>query len=195
MKKKLVRIVSLVLCLVAICSLCASAYAAGNSYPSLSETNYCEFIAPRRITVYRDKGCNTPGTCSPAASYNAFISAGDKCYMYKIASTYIKVNYPIDGGGRKTGYIKRSAFAEYEFLSSPLYVFKSVGSVKTYDRENSKQQYGSIYKKDTVYYCGIEYDGLMMPPDRVPVIYPARSGNRGYKYAWISDSDFRRIMG
>jgi len=194
MKKKLVRIVSLVLCLVAISALCVNAYAA-YSYPSLSESNYCEFIADDDIPVYQYSTCrdNERGTCSPNAHYNsACIYAGDDCRIYKITSKYIKVNYPIDGGGRRTGYIRREALDNYLELDQPYYVFKSRGKVTThYFVGGWFKEYGYTEKNDTIYCCKKAKNPRA--DEWIPIMYTAKSGNRGYKLGWVTGSDYLKI--
>ena len=184
-KNKLVKLVSLVLCMIFLFSLSTNVYAA--SMPSLSTTNYCEFISPRKIPVYRNQGCTTPGTCSPAKSYSAYIAKGDKCYAYQIGSSYIKVNYPTSSG-RKTGYIKRNAISDI-FPWNPSYSFVSRGKINTYTIDGT--WYGYTEKNDRVICCRVELGG---GPTWFPIIYTARSGNRGYKAGWVRLSDYQKIM-
>lgn len=169
-----------------------SAFAAGSyypSYPSLSETNYCEFISTNKITVYRDKGCNTPGTCSPSKSYSAYIAKGDKCYIYQIASSYIKVNYP-SISGRSTGYIKRSALADNVLPMNPCYAFTSRGKINTYKTAGGAV-YGSTAKNDYVVCCRESLGG---GPYWFTIMYTAKSGNRGYKLGWVYLNDYKKIL-
>ncbi len=95
--KKLISIILLVV-LVMPLALSISASAASEKY-----------VATAKINVYRYSSCRTRGTCSPAKSYNASISAGDDCYIYKVTSSYVQVNYPTSSG-RRTGYITRSDY-------------------------------------------------------------------------------------
>ncbi len=96
MKKKISIIMALVLMLSTILSI--NVFAASDT-----------FIATAQINVYRDSNCKTRGTSNPAKSYNAYISKGDKVYVYQLSSTSAKINYPTSSG-RKTGYIKRNDY-------------------------------------------------------------------------------------
>lgn len=189
MKKKLKGFVTLALCMILFFSLSANVYAGwySPSMPALSSTNYCEFISPRTIAVYRDEGCNTRGTCSPAKSYSASISKGDKCYAYKINWSSIQVNYPTSSG-RRTGYIRRSDISDI-FSWHPSYGFTSRGKINTYTADG--KWYGYTEKNDTVVCCREELGG---GPLWFAIIYTARSGNRGYKAGWVSLDDYKRIM-
>ncbi len=97
MKKKL----SLVLALVLMLSTVLSAI------PVFAESDI--YIAKSEIKVYRNSSCKTRGTCSPAKSYNAYVSAGDDVNLQKLTSSYAKIDYPTTSG-RRTGYIKRNDF-------------------------------------------------------------------------------------
>lgn len=155
-----------------------SAALAAGSWPSLSSSKYCEFVAERDINVYRDSDCSTRGTSSPEKSYNASISEDDTCRALKITSSYVKVQYPTSSGYR-TGYIKRSALFN---TSSPTDVVTSKGQVKTYTAPGGSS-YGSVYKGDTVYVCGTS-------GSYTAVIYEAKSGDRAYKLGYVKTSSF-----
>jgi hypothetical protein len=189
--KKLTKITLLVLCLVTLFS-CVTAYASSgwypNSYPSLSKNNYCEFISHKKVLVYRNTGCTTPGTCSPAESYSAYIAKGDKCYIYRITSSYIQINYP-SRSGRSTGYVKRSDLSDI-LPTIPCYAFISNGKANTYKNARG-EVYGYTEKNDTVYCCE-EY--LCCCPLWLPIMYTAKSGNRGYKLGWVKSDDYHKIM-
>lgn len=189
MKKKLMAFVSLVLCVTFFFSLSVDVYAGWYepSMPALSSTNYCEFISPWKITVYRDAACSTPGTCSPAQSYGAYISEGDKCYAYQINGSSIQVNYPTSSG-RRTGYIRRSDISDI-FPWNPSYGFTSRGKINTYTLYG--EWYGYTEKNDTVICCRPELGG---GPTWFAIIYTAKSGNRGYKAGWVNLEDYQKIM-
>ena len=190
MKRKLLVFVSMVLCMAFVFSLSVDVFAGwyDPSMPSLSSTNYCEFISPRSIAVFRDKACNTRGTCSPAKSYStASIAKGDKCYAYEISESSIKVNYPTSSG-RRTGYIRRSDISDI-FSMKCSYGFISQGKINVYTVDGI--WYGYTEKNDTIICCWPYLDGC---PNRLPIIYTAKSGNRGYKAGWVSLSDYHRIL-
>ena len=171
------RVISLVLALVACVSLFGGAAMQANaavSWPSLSSSAYCEFTAAKQINVYRDSGLGTRGTSSPAKSYNAYISKGDVCKIYKITSSYIQVSYPTSSGNR-TGYIKRS---DVFGVSAPGRSYKASAKQTTYVTAGGAS-YGYIASGDTVYECGSS-SGYTC------VIYTAKSGSRAYKMGWIA---------
>ncbi len=176
------RIFALFLVLVTLCStLAVPALAA--SWPSLSSSRYCEMRAPGKISVYRDSGLRTRGTSSPAKSYNASISQNDKIYIYKITGSYAQVNYPTSSG-RRTGYVKTSTLFG---VSSPSRVISSKAKVTTCWYASSSSQAGYVAAKDTVYKLGTTKNGYVL------VIYPAASGSRAYKAAFVTKADYQKM--
>lgn len=147
-------------------------------FPTLSSSAYCEFKASKQINVYKDTALKTRGTSSPSKKYNAYISKNDVCYIYKITSSYIQVNYPTSSG-RKTGYIKRSDLIS-EF--NPTEKAVSCASATVYASAGEKK-YGTVVKGDTVYACGSK-NGY------TAVIYTAKSGKRAYKLGWVTNYDY-----
>ena len=105
--KTIKGIISISLVLITLFSTFAFAASAATSYPEFSTSSYCEFTASKTINVYRNSSLTTRGTCSPAKSYNAYISSGDVCKIYKISSSYIQLAYPTSSG-YKTAYARRS---------------------------------------------------------------------------------------
>ena len=173
------KIISILLALVTVtaCVGMISASAA-TSWPSLSQSNYCEFTAAGTIPVYRNSNCSTRGTSSPAKSYNAYIDPGDVCRIYSISSSSVLLAYPTSSGMR-TGYVKRSAVLG---VSAPTEKITSKGTAYTYATAGGKS-WGYVERNDSVYRCGTS-NGY------VAVIYTARSGNRGFKYAYVTSSDY-----
>lgn len=178
MKKKLLSILTLSLMLVSL--FCISVSAA--SFPSLSASAYCEFKASKQINVYKDTALKTRGTSSPSKKYNASISKNDVCYIYKITSSYIQVNYPTSSG-RKTGYIKRSDLIG---VASPTEQVTSNGKATTYVSAGGTS-YGNTAKNDKVFACGTS-------GGYTAVIYTAKSGKRAYKFGWVTTNDYNSII-
>lgn len=161
--------------------LSANVFAATN-YPSASANGYIEFKAQQSINVYKDTACKTRGTSSPSKKYNASVAAGDVCYIYKITSSYIQLNYPTSSG-RRTGYIKRSDLLKK--ASAEEYVSSAKASVTVYKADGNSY----IEKGDKVWRVDAKkgYDGYRA------VIYDAKSGKRAYKMGYVTQSDFEKI--
>lgn len=177
------RLFALFLALITLCSsLVVPALAA--SWPSLSSSRYCEMRAPGTIPVYRNSELSTRGTSSPAKSYNASISKNDTIYIYKVTGTYAQVNYPTSSG-RRTGYVKTSALLG---VSAPSQVISSKAKITTYWYASSSSQAGYVEANDTVYKLGITNSGYVM------VIYPAVSGSRAYKAAFVTKADYEKMV-
>jgi len=170
MKKLTSLILVLIMCMTALLSINVSAA----SYPSLSSSKYCEFTAAKKMTVYVDSNVKTPGTSSPYKKYDAYIAKNDKCYIYKITSSYAQVNYPTSSG-RKTGYIRTQDLLGGKI--NPTDSFTAKKTVNTYKYKNGEKS-GYYEYGDTVYnLSGVNYD----------VIYTAKSGNRAYKLAYVGN--------
>lgn len=179
MKKKVSVLMALLLMLSTIFSV--NVFAA-ISYPTISSSKYIEFKAQQNINVYKDTACKTRGTSSPSKAYNASISNGDVCYIYKITSSYIQVNYPTSSG-RKTGYIKRSDL--FDKTAPEEYISSAKASVTIYKAEGTSY----IEKGDKVWRVDPKkgYTGYRA------VIYEAKSGNRAYKMGYITLDDLEKI--
>ena len=169
--------------LITLCST-LSVPALAASWPGFSSSRYCEMRAPATIPVYRDSGLRTRGTSYPAKSYNASISRNDKIYIYKVTGSYAQVNYPT-GSGRRTGYVKTSALFG---VSYPSQVISSKAKVITYWYASSSTQAGYVTAKDTVYKLGTTKSGYVL------VIYPAASGSRAYKAAFVTKADYEKMV-
>lgn len=179
MKRKLSLLLALVLMLSAIFSV--NVFAA-TSYPSISSSKYIEFKAQNSINVYKDTSCKTRGTSSPSKAYNASIATGDVCYIYKITSSYIQVNYPTSSG-RRTGYIKRGDL--FTKTAPEEYISSAKASATIYKANGNSY----IEKGDKVWRVNPKkgYNGYYA------VIYEAKSGNRAYKMGYITSNDFEKI--
>jgi hypothetical protein len=176
------RIISLLLVLILTFSTIFSINVFAVSYPSISSSKYVEFKAQQNIDVYKDTACKTRGTSSPSKKYNASISSGDVCYIYKIEKNYIQVNYPTSSG-RRTGYIKRNALFD---KTAPIdYTSSSNAKVNIY--KSSSGSY--VAKGDKVWVVDTkkEYSGYQA------VIYEAKSGKRAYKLGYVKTNDLEKI--
>jgi len=126
-----------------------------NSYPALTSSAYCEFKAAKKITVYVDADFSKKGTSNPYKQYDAYISKNDVCYIYKINSDYIQVNYPTSSG-RRTGYIRTK-----DLLGSNVNPGEAVISnnkVSTLEYKNGNT-YGYYEPGDKVYkISGVNYN-------------------------------------
>lgn len=179
MKRKISLFLTLVLMFSTLLSV--NVFAA-TSYPSASASGYIEFKAQQAINVYKDTACKTRGTSSPAKKYNASVASGDVCYIYKITSSYIQVNYPTSSG-RRTGYIKRSDL--FDKTAPEEYISSAQTSVTVYKADGNSY----IEKGDKVWRVDPkkEYSGYRA------VIYDAKSGKRAYKMGYVTQSDFEKI--
>lgn len=156
---------------------------AKEGYPTISSSKYIEFTAQQNINVYKDTACKTRGTSNPTKKYNASISKNDVCYIYKIASSYIQVNYPTSSG-RRTGYIKRSDLFD---KTKPVdYIESSGHKVKIYKTKNG----GYVAKDDEVWVVDTknDYEGYRA------VIYEAKSGKRAYKMGYVTLKGLENII-
>ena len=176
--KKFVAIILSVITLLTIGAPALSVSAA-ESWPSLSKSSYCEFIAEKKINVYCDSACKTSGTSSPKKAYNAYIAQNDVCKIYKITSSYVYLAYPTSSG-YKCGYIKRSALFN---VSAPSESVKSKGKVTTYKSASTSSEYGYVAKGDKVYKVGTS-------GNYTRIIYQAASGNRAYKLGYVTTSKY-----
>lgn len=149
------------------------------AFPSLSESTYCETVAPKKINVYKDKSLKTRGTCSPSKAYNSYIDKGDVLYLYEITSSYIKASFPTSNG-RRTGFIARGDLG----ISSPSHVSKATGKATTYASPGGKS-YGYFENGDQVYAVGTS-------GSHTAIIYSAKSGKRSYKLGWAKSDDYNR---
>lgn len=178
MKKKTSLILAAVLLLASLFSV--NVFAA--SYPSISSSKYIEFKAQQNINVYMNTACKTRGTSSPSKKYNASIAKNDVCYIYKIASSYVQVNYPTSSG-RRTGYIKRSDL--FDKTAPEEYISSAKASVTVYKADGNS----SIAKGDKVWRVDPRngYEGYRA------VIYEAKSGKRAYKMGYITLGDLEKL--
>lgn len=156
------------------------AVSAATAFPSLSESTYCETVAPKKINVYKDKSLKTRGTCSPSKAYNSYIDKGDTLYLYEITSSYIKLSFPTSNG-RRTGYIARGDLIS---VSSPSRVSKATGKATTYVSPGGNS-YGYFESGDQIYAVGTS-------GSYTATVYTAKSGNRGYKLGWVKTDDYNR---
>lgn len=179
MKKKISVLMALVLMMSIIFGVNVSAAV---SYPAISSSAYIEFKAQQNINVYKDTACKIRGTSSPLKAYNASVATGDVCYIYKITSSYIQINYPT-ASGRRIGYIKRADL--FDKTVPEEYISSAKASVTVYKAEGSS----SIAKGDKVW----RVDPKMGYSGYRAVIYEAKSGKRAYKMGYITLADLEKI--
>ncbi|MBR3460164.1 MAG: hypothetical protein IKH21_05130 [Clostridia bacterium] len=152
----------------------------------LSSTNYCLFKADNRIDTYKDNGST------------GHIAAGDECYIYNIGPTYTRVNYPA-GSSRITANIKttdliastscQGTFTANAKASTKAYTWLQKKNIGTTTGRGYPEKGDKIYrlcKTTTSSGEGKSYQYTL-------IIYTSKSGNRGYKLAWIRTSELNRI--
>lgn len=169
MKKLVATIMTIVMVFSIILTVNVSA---ATSYPSLSKTNYCEFVANKDIKVYNSRLCDTRGTIVPAKNYNALVEKGDTCYIHSFGKTSIVLEYPV-GNETRIGYIKTRDLLGADI--TPESSFAATSKVTTYKYKNGSKT-GYYESGDTVY---------MLDGTNYNIIYSAPSKNRGYKLAYI----------
>ena len=86
-KRGFTLMLALLMLVSAIPMMSLTAFAA-STWPNFSSSGYCEMVSPGKITVYRDTGLTTPGTCTPARSYAAAVYKNDKVYIMEVTSNY-----------------------------------------------------------------------------------------------------------
>lgn len=158
---------------------------AASTWPSFSSSNYCEMLSPGKITVYCDTGLTTPGTCSPAKSYNAYVVKNDKVYILKVTENYTQLSYPTSNG-RRIGYVKTSTLFGVKIPSETI-TCKS--KVTTYVGASTSNKSGSTAVGDTVVKLGTTKTGFVL------LMYTAKSGSRSMKAAFVTKADYERIKG
>lgn len=177
MKKFFRKLCSFFLVVVVLIQLLPT-IALAESWPSLSSTSYCEFVAAKTFNAYRDSKLTTRGTASPARSYGAAVYKGDVCKIYQITSSFVKLAYPTSSG-YKTAYAKRS---DVFSVLSPQSVSTARGQVTTYKTAGGAY-YGYTESGDKCYKVGTS-------GNYTAIIYNARSGNRTYKLGYVKTSQY-----
>ena len=177
------RLLSLLLALATLCSVIAIPAFAASTWPSLSSSGYCEMISPGKISVYRDSSLKTPGTSSPAKSYNAYVAKNDKIYILKVTEGYTQLSYPTSNG-RRIGFVKTSTLFG---VTAPTEMIACKAKVTTYTSASTSSKSGNTAVGDTVYKLGTTKSGYVL------VMYTAISGSRDYKAAFVTKSDYDKI--
>lgn len=168
-------LIMLLVCLVCMVPNPAEA----DSWPSLSSSKYCEFVAAKPFNAYRDSALKTRGTASPAKSYGAAVYEGDVCRIYEITSSYVKLGYPTSSG-YKTAYVSRSNVLP---ASSVQATTKAGAEVTVYSTPGGSK-YGYTEVGDAVYKVGTS-------GDYTAIIYTAKSGSRAYKFGYVKTSQYK----
>ena len=183
-KRVFTMLLALVLMLSAIPAVSLTAHAA-SAWPSFSSSSYCEYISPGKISVYRDSNLQTPGTCSPAKSYNASVAKNDKVFILKVTENYTQLSYPTSSG-RRIGYVKTSTLFG---VKSPTETVSCKSKVTTYTGASTASRSGSTAVGDTVVKLGTTKTGFVL------IMYTAKSGSRSMKAAFVTKSDYEKIKG
>ncbi len=184
MKATLTRISAFLLVLALMVTMFPTASAA-TTWPGLSTSGYCEMVAPFQMEVYQDNALTIRGTTSPRKSYNASVYQNDVIRIYEITQNYTVLAYPTSSGLR-VGRVRTSALFG---VSSPIEAIRSAARVTTYKNSSTASPYGYIDAGDLIYKLGITRSGFIL------VIYPATSGSRQYKAAYIPKADYERLTG
>ncbi len=183
MKQFLRRVLSLMLTALTLFSILPLQPALADSWPSLSESAYCEFAASKSFNAYCDSSLTTRGTCSPARSYGAAVYRGDKCRIYQIVNTNVlKIAYPTSSGHRSAYVHLSDVFPS----SSVQATTKARGKVTVYTVPGGSS-YGYTESGDTVWKIGVT-------GNYTAIIYQAKSGNRAYKYGWVKTSQYNSLL-
>jgi len=153
---------------------------AATAFPSLGTSAYCEYVAPKKMNVYKDSKLKTRGTCSPSKSYNSYVDKNDVLYLYELTSSYAKVSFPTSNG-RREGFVARS---DLNIASAPSNVSKATGKATTYVSPGGKS-YGYFESGDQVYAVGTS-------GSYTATIYEAKSGKRRWKLGWVKTDDYNR---
>lgn len=183
--KTMKRLLSLFLAVITLCSVITIPAFAASTWPTFSSSGYCEYISPGKISVYRDSSLKTPGTCSPAKSYNAYVAKNDKVYILEVTASYTKLSYPTSNG-RRVGYAKTSTLFG---VTVPTETVTCRNKVTTYTGASTANRSGSTAVGDTVVKLG------STKSDFVLIMYTATSGSRAMKAAFVSKSDYASIKG
>lgn len=178
MKKAFSILIMLVLLMTSVVVLPVTS-ALADSWPVLSKSSYCEFVADKTIEVFTDIGLRTRGTSNPKKAYNAYVDPGDVCKAYQVSSKpYVLISYPTPSGIRE-GYVRRSDVFPGSAPSAKVIAKGSANSYKTA---------GGAYSGYTE--AGDETWRFGEKKGYYAVVYTAISGSRRYKLAWIKKADY-----
>lgn len=175
------RVFAFTLCLIIVGTLFPETKASAAT--PFSETNYVEFIADKDIPVYVNATCSVRGTFSPSRQYNRTISKNDVCKVFRFTTTSITIAYPTSQGER-IGFIRTSDL----LFSANVKTVSTKIKATTYKSINGAA-YGTTTVGDNVFQCGSKNGWTQ-------IIYSAKSGNRGWKLAYIPTSVYNsNILG
>lgn len=151
------------------------------AFPSLSESSYCECVAPKKIYCYMDKSLQKRGTCSPSKAYESYADKDDVLYVYEITSSYIKFSFPTPNG-RRVAYGARK---DLILVAAPTNVSEAAGKATTYVYPNGKA-YGYYENGDKIFEVGTS-------GSFTATIYSAHSGKRSYKLGWAQTEEYKQV--
>lgn len=106
----------------------------------------------------------------------------DELTILEVSSKYIKLSYPFDKGGTRTGYVATSAVLTQTSGTS----MTATAQITTYRRNSTANIYGYISKGDVVLVLGSKGKFTQIK-------YPV--GVNTYKYAFIRTSDMDKLSG
>lgn len=179
------RLLSLFMALLTLCSVITIPAFAASPWPYFSSSSYCEYVSPGKITVYRDTSLRTRGTCSPAKSYNAYISKNDCVYIQSVNGSYTRLSYPTSHG-RRIGYVNTATLLG---VTSPTEIVTCKCKVTTYIGASTARRSGSTAVGDKVVKLGTTKSGFVL------IMYTAKSGSRSMKAAYVTKPDYDKIRG
>lgn len=159
------KVFSALLTCVLLVSLIPSAFAASGTRKGFTISN-------SNVTVYSDTSLTRRlGTIYPT----------DEVTVMEVTSRYVKLTYPLDKGGTRTGYVATSAVLTQTSGTNKT----ATAQITTYRRNSTANTYGYISQGDVVLVLGARGSFTQ-------VKYPVGSG---YKYAFIKTSDTSKLSG
>lgn len=147
-------------------SKCSTCTKVSTKYPT---PFYAYTIATGKTTVYNAIN----GTAKTNKIYDT-----DLCTISTIYDCgWCKVTFPLNNGGKETGYCKTSVF-----IKGSKYVKKTSSSINTYSRSNLSKKIGYTGSGDTIYFLG-------NTDSAIQILYPLTAG--GWKVGWVPSSAFK----
>lgn len=169
MKRKIKKILSLMLCFVALfmCISSVDVQAAVNEPPT---ARCVYFYADRQITTYNSQGTTSIG----------YLSRNDYCYFdyATLNNSFLRVIYPT-ANGKKEGWVPRR-----ELIPSDAFIggMVTTDGATTYRFSDLATPFGTVYKNDIVGVC--EDRGNICK-----ILYPLDAG--GYKMGWARTAELK----
>ena len=180
MNKKLIRIVSIFLCLLMVLSVTVTASV---SVPSVTESKplVCyTYNSSGKVYAYKKSDLKT--------KTGGYISCStDECKIIEITKNAVKVKYPTGNSSYKTAWFKRDEFTKRDLKSEGAkFKFVAQSTATVYKWKGKNDKLGSIAKKDGCYLLRGDENS-----DWLQIIYPI---SNGYKMGWIKNADYKKIL-